>query len=72
MAKLGRVSYLYNSIRKYGPSTFAVEIICCAPVEKLNALEQCWIVALDATNGAVGFNVEPGGNVGPVSSGNTP
>lgn len=35
-------TYLYNSIRKYGPDMFSIELLCAVPYHSLNRMEAYW------------------------------
>ena len=53
---------LHAAIKKYGRASFCVEELAQADTqEQLDNLERLWILALDATNMRVGYNVMSGG-----------
>lgn len=62
-ARRGKKSYLLDSIRKYGESSFVWEIIDTAcSVEELNIKEQCWVDYYKKQGITVYNNRQAGGN----------
>lgn len=58
---------LYNSMRKYGFSSFSFEIIDYASnIDELNEKEIKYIKDLNPIDRNIGYNVELGGKLGPV------
>ena len=54
--------HLPPAIRKHGAEAFLIETLATTDsIEKLNDLEQLWILVLDAQNPRVGYNCDGGG-----------
>lgn len=65
---LGTGVILLQAISKYGKNNFKKEIIEeCYSNEELNQKEVYYIKSFDSTNPKIGYNIELGGNAGPVS-----
>lgn len=72
-AKQG-TTQLSQSIRKYGPENFVIEVIMDGIYvqEELSKLEKLWIFITKSQNNSVGYNRHEGGNkppIGPKKSG---
>lgn len=62
-ASQGVNTYFYNAIRKYGENNFIIEKLEeTEDSEKINELEQKWIILYDATNPKLGYNLTKGGD----------
>lgn len=56
---------LHRAMRKYGPDAFEWDVLATADsVEQLDLQERLWIIALDARNPDVGYNLAAGGEGG--------
>src|SRR6266404_5506984 len=62
----GSCRLLYNSLRKHGTAAFELVVLVDGvnTREQLDALERLWIVALNATDTRVGYNMTFGGQGG--------
>ena len=55
---IGSGSKLKAEIKKYGKENFICEFICeASTLEELSKLEKQWIIKLDSTNPAIGYNI---------------
>ena len=60
-------SPLVAAMREFGDEIFTHQVLALGQTdEQICELEKLWIIALDARNPEVGYNVQPGGNVGHV------
>lgn len=60
---LGSGKHLKRAVRRYGESSFKVELLQeCNSEAEINSCEKYWIHELDATNPAIGYNISEGGN----------
>jgi group I intron endonuclease len=60
-------SPLVAAMREFGDEIFTHQVLALGQTdEQICELEKLWIIALDARNHEVGYNVQPGGNVGHV------
>ena len=60
-AHRGDSSHFCNALRKYGAEAFDVQVIHQVEEPEIDNMEKLWIIALDAKNPKVGYNMQPGG-----------
>lgn len=57
--------YLHAAILKYGKENFKIELIEEVPINELNEREIYWIQFYKSMNKQIGYNLIPGGSLGP-------
>jgi group I intron endonuclease len=59
----GYTAHLYNAMRKYGIDAFEIKpMATCETLEWSNYLERVWVLLLNSTDPAVGYNMTSGGD----------